>query len=55
MPVSGTTTGVNAFVQNVTDKRGVAGGGFNNQTNYNAYWFNYIQPRTIGLSLEKTF
>ena len=46
---------VNAFVQNVTDKRGVAGGGFNNQTNYNAYWFNYIQPRTIGLSLEKTF
>lgn len=44
----------NLFVQNVTDKRGRTGGGFNNQTNYNEYWFNYIQPRTIGLSLEKT-
>ncbi|MEP7247773.1 MAG: TonB-dependent receptor, partial [Gammaproteobacteria bacterium] len=45
----------NLFLQNLTDKRGVTGGGFNNQTNYNPYWFNYIQPRTIGLSLEKTF
>lgn len=45
----------NLFVQNLTDKHGVTGGGFNNQTNYNANWFNYIQPRTIGVSLEKTF
>jgi iron complex outermembrane receptor protein len=45
----------NVFVQNVTDERGVTGGGFNNQTNYNPYWFNYIQPRTIGLSFERTF
>jgi iron complex outermembrane recepter protein len=45
----------NVFIQNATDERGVTGGGFNNQTNYNPYWFNYIQPRTIGLSLEKTF
>jgi len=43
------------FVQNVTDKRGVTGGGFNNQTNYNQNWFTYNQPRTIGVSLEKTF
>jgi outer membrane receptor protein involved in Fe transport len=46
---------VNLFVQNLTDKRGVTGGGFNNQTTFNPYWFNYIQPRTIGLSLERTF
>jgi outer membrane receptor protein involved in Fe transport len=46
---------VNLFVQNVTDERGVTGGGFNNQTNYNPNWFNYIQPRTVGLALQKTF
>jgi len=45
----------NLFIQNLTDKRGVTGGGFNNQTNYNPYWFNYIQPRTIGVSVERTF
>jgi iron complex outermembrane recepter protein len=53
--VKGETWRANVFVQNVTDKRGVTGGGFNNQTNYNPFWFNYIQPRTIGVSLEKTF
>ena len=46
---------IGMFAQNVTDKRGVTGGGFNNQTNYNPFWFNYIQPRTIGLSLQRTF
>jgi iron complex outermembrane recepter protein len=53
--VKGETWRANVFVQNVTGKRGVTGGGFNNQTNYNPFWFNYIQPRTIGVSLEKTF
>jgi len=46
---------VNLFAQNVTDKRGVTGGGYNNQTTFNQYWFNYIQPRTIGVSLERSF
>lgn len=46
---------VNVFAQNVTDKRGVTGGGYNNQTTFNQYWFNYIQPRTLGLSIERTF
>lgn len=43
------------FVQNLTDERGVTGGGYNNQTTFNQYWLNYIQPRTIGLSVERTF
>ena len=46
---------VRVFVQNLTDRRGVTGGGFNNQTNMNPNWFNYIQPRTIGLSVERAF
>lgn len=46
---------VNAFVQNVTNKRGVIGGGFWNQTSYNANWFNYMPPRTIGVNVEFNF
>tara|TARA_A100001391_G_scaffold119169_3_gene80972 strand:+ start:2427 stop:4709 length:2283 start_codon:yes stop_codon:yes gene_type:complete len=46
---------LSAFVQNLTNKHGVIGGGFWNQTNYNANWFNYAQPRTIGLNAELTF
>jgi len=46
---------VSVFFQNVADRRGVTGGGYNNQSNFDQYWFNYIQPRTIGLSLERTF
>jgi iron complex outermembrane recepter protein len=46
---------VNFFVQNVLDKKGINGGGFYNQSNWNQSWFNYIRPRTIGLSMERTF
>jgi len=46
---------VSVFIQNLTNRRGVTGGGYNNQTNFNPYWFNYIQPRTVGLSLERSF
>lgn len=46
---------LSAFVQNVTNKRGVIGGGFWNQTSYNANWFNYTQPRTVGINAEVKF
>ena len=45
----------NIFVQNVTNSRGVTGGGYNNQTNFNRFWLNYTQPRTAGMTLEKSF
>jgi hypothetical protein len=43
---------VNAFVNNATDKRALIGGdvGF-----FVPFAVNYIQPRTVGLSLVKTF
>jgi iron complex outermembrane recepter protein len=44
---------VNAFVNNVTDKRGVLTGGLDKIVYQTA--FNYIQPRTFGLSLSKEF
>jgi outer membrane receptor protein involved in Fe transport len=46
---------LNVFVQNLTNKHGVIGGGFWNQTSFNENWFNYAQPRTIGLNLEYNF
>lgn len=46
---------VGVFAQNITDKRGIIGGGYNNQTTFNPFWFNYVQPRTIGVSVERTF
>ena len=42
----------NLYVNNVTDKRGLISGGIGNQLPYSFY---YIQPRTVGLSLAKTF
>ncbi|WP_394658259.1 hypothetical protein, partial [uncultured Novosphingobium sp.] len=51
----GDTWRVNLFVQNLTNKRGFTGGGFNNQTTFNPLWFNYTQPRTLGVNVEKTF
>ncbi len=42
----------NVYVNNVTDRRGILQGGLG----YNPpYAFTYIQPRTAGLSLSKTF
>ncbi len=46
---------VQLFVQNVTNKRGVIGGGFNNQSNFNPNWFNFTQPRTVGLNVGYKF
>ncbi len=46
---------VTAFIQNLTNKHGVIGGGFWNQTSYNTDWFNYAQPRTVGLNAEVKF
>jgi len=46
---------ISAFVQNLTNKHGVVGGGFWNQTTYNADWFNYARPRTMGLNAEVKF
>lgn len=46
---------VSMFVQNVTNKRGLIGGGYYNQTSFNNNWFNYTQPRTIGVNVEYAF
>ncbi|WP_191229215.1 TonB-dependent receptor [Aurantiacibacter xanthus] len=46
---------LSAFVQNLTNKHGVIGGGFWNQTSYNANWFTYAQPRSIGFNAEVAF
>ncbi|BAV63335.1 TonB-dependent receptor [Sphingobium cloacae] len=46
---------VSMFLQNATNKRGVTGGGYYNQTSFNQFWFNYIQPRTFGLNAEYSF
>jgi outer membrane receptor protein involved in Fe transport len=46
---------LNAFVQNLTNKHGVIGGGFWNQTSFNADWLNSAQPRTVGVNAEFTF
>ncbi|MBU0555019.1 MAG: TonB-dependent receptor [Alphaproteobacteria bacterium] len=46
---------LNVYVQNLTNEAGVIGGGFYNQTSFNADWFNYIRPRTIGLSVDYNF
>ena len=46
------TWAVNLFVNNVADKRGMLAGGLGT---LNPVAFKYIQPRTVGLSLAKTF
>jgi iron complex outermembrane receptor protein len=43
---------VNVFVNNVANRRGVLGGGIDG---FPAYAFIYTTPRTIGLSVSKTF
>ena len=43
---------VNFFVNNVADKRGLLSGGINSSP---PFAFNYIQPRTAGFSVSKTF
>ncbi len=43
---------VNLFANNVTDKRGVLSGGLGHLL---PYGFTYIQPRTVGVSLTRTF
>ncbi len=43
---------VNLFVDNVTDRRGITGGGIGSFT---PTTFSLIQPRTIGMSLSRTF
>jgi outer membrane receptor protein involved in Fe transport len=55
---SGVTFGswkLNLFVQNAFDKRGLNGGGYYNQTNWNRNWFSTTQPRTIGINGEWSF
>lgn len=42
----------NVFINNLTDKRGILGGGLGS---YPPYAFSYIQPRTVGLSIAKTW
>lgn len=44
---------ITMFANNITDRRGVLGGGLDNSVDPNAFF--YIQPRTIGMSLTKTF
>jgi iron complex outermembrane recepter protein len=46
---------VNAFVNNVTDERGVLRGGGDAVISDVASYFAYIQPRTVGVSLTKAF
>ncbi len=45
---------VNAFANNVADQRGILRGGRDASLSLR-YAFNYIQPRTIGLSIERSF
>jgi iron complex outermembrane receptor protein len=55
---SGVTFGdwkLNLFVQNVLDRRGLNGGGYYNQTNWNGNWFSTTQPRTIGVNADWSF
>jgi hypothetical protein len=43
---------VNFFVNNAADKRGVLSGGLNSSP---PFAFSYIQPRTVGFFIAKTF
>jgi iron complex outermembrane recepter protein len=42
----------NIYVNNVANERGLISGGIGNQLPYSFY---YIQPRTVGVSVQKTF
>ncbi len=46
---------ITAYLDNVGNKRGIIGGGYYNQTNYAPNWFNLIQPRTVGITVDKAF
>jgi outer membrane receptor protein involved in Fe transport len=46
------TWNLNVYVNNVTDRRGELGGGLGT---YNPAAFTLIQPRTVGLTLSRTF
>jgi outer membrane receptor protein involved in Fe transport len=43
---------INLFGNNLTDKRGLLGGGIGS---FPPYSFNYIQPRTFGVALARSF
>ena len=43
---------INLYANNVADKRGLIGGGIGN---FPAFAYQIIQPRTIGVSLSKSF
>jgi len=43
---------INAYVNNAADRRGLYGGGLGYDP---PYAFLYITPRTVGVSLVKTF
>ncbi len=43
---------VNLFINNLADKRGVLAGGLGS---YPPFAYSYIQPRTVGLSVVRTF
>ncbi|HEY3784701.1 MAG TPA: TonB-dependent receptor [Steroidobacteraceae bacterium] len=46
---------VTAYLGNVANKHGLIGGGYYNQTNFAPTWFNYIQPRTVGVTVNRSF
>jgi outer membrane receptor protein involved in Fe transport len=48
------TWAINLFVNNVSDERGVLTGGLD-KGGQHTFAYNYIQPRTVGVSLVKTF
>jgi len=43
---------LNAFVNNVVDRRALIGG---DADNFVAFAYNYTQPRTVGMTVTKTF
>jgi iron complex outermembrane receptor protein len=43
---------LNLYVNNVTDKRGILGGGLGN---YPPYAYVYLQPRAVGVSVSRNF
>ncbi len=45
----------NLFVDNVTDRRGLLSGGIGEFLAYSPAAFTYIQPRTVGISVSRSF
>jgi len=46
---------VNAFINNAANRRGLVGGGFEGTIDTTGYYAQFIQPRSVGLSLSKDF